>query len=174
MADTKELERLFVISPRQRKRRKTKKDFKPTGLHHIMADRGTQSKENMDCSVRALAIVTGISYEDARTALADKGRKNRRRTPTHYLLDAVTSLGYQYRSVDICREIISGYPGKHKFKTRVTSHQMDRFPEVWKNRKTYLMFTRGHVLAIINGVNHDWSRGKSLRCQVLYEVEKVK
>jgi hypothetical protein len=33
------------------------------------------------------------------------------------------------------------------------------------------MFTRGHVLAIVNGVNHDWSRGKALRAWNLYEVQ---
>jgi len=154
--------------------RTKRRDVKPSGLHHTMTDRSAQSKEKMDCSVRALAIVTGIPYEDARTALADKGRKNRRRTPAQYLLDAVISLGYATRQVDQWKEIILHYPLSHAHKLKVTSHQPDRFPEAWKNGKTYLMFTRGHVLAIVDGVNHDWSRGRSLRCKALYEVEKVK
>ena len=68
------------------------------------------------------------------------------------------------------RTITSRYPGKHSAKVCVTSHQPDRFPAAWKDGKTYLMLTKGHILAVVNGTCHDWSRNRSLDCITLFEV----
>ena len=69
--------------------------------------------------------------------------------------------------------MIARYPGAHKALRNVTTHHPERFSDVWRDGKTYLMYTRGHVLAIVNGVNHDWTRGRAKRCKALYEVVKA-
>ena len=148
--------------------RKTKKNFKPTELYQTHAALG----ENLDCAVRAIAVVTHISYKRAHAALAAKGRTSERRTEREFMWAVLTDLGYAWKWVDP-RSVIKKYPGKHRHKICITSHQMDRFPEAWKDGKSYLFFSRGHVLAIVDGVNHDWSRGRSLRCKELYEVTRI-
>lgn len=125
--------------------------------------------EDNDCAVKAVAIVTGLSYAEAHKRLAAKGRKARHGTPMHMILAAVREAGKNITTVQQT-SITHLYPGKHASKLHVTSYQPARFPKAWKNGKTYLMLTRGHILAVVDGTVHDWSIGRSLDCITLYEI----
>lgn len=131
-----------------------------------------QVGEEMDCAVRAVAIATNISYEESRKLLNKNGRKHGGRTPFGVISKSIRELGFTVTKYSIAERIgiIKQYPGKHKGKTTITTHHPDRFPEVWKNGKTYLLFTRGHVLCVKDGINHDWTRGRSLQVIDMWEV----
>lgn len=128
--------------------------------------------EEMDCAVRAVAVACNVPYEEARSTLIGLGRKPRGRTPTQLIRAAIESLGSRVEEYSFSKyhSIIRQYPGKHKGKSCITTHHPDRFPEVWKDGKTYLFFTNGHVLCVKDGVNHDWTRGRSLRAYMIWEV----
>ena len=55
-----------------------RRDVTVTDLGKQFIDKGESLNEYMDCSIRALAIVADISYEDARELLTVGGRKYRR------------------------------------------------------------------------------------------------
>lgn len=126
--------------------------------------------EDNDCAVKAVALVTGSSYAVAHFTLKKLGRANK--SPTHNTLipQALAILGKTLRPVKVVEEIVHQYPGVHQNKLQATTHQPARFPKVWKNGKTYLAYTKGHVLAIVDGQVHDWTSTKSLRIIRLMEV----
>lgn len=131
---------------------------------------GRTMSEHNDCAVRAVAAATGRGYDEVHALFKAEGRGDARRTPTSITWEVLKQLGFRTeRRAD--RDFIAQYPGSHATALKsVTTHHPDRFPAVWKNGKTYLMFTPGHILAIVNGVNHDWTRGRALRSKAIFEV----
>lgn len=125
-------------------------------------------KEAQDCTVIALSVVTGISYEEAHAVMASFGRKPGK--AARGVDNAVRSQGFDLKRVDI-KSIIAKYPLPHrKVLKNFTTHHPRRFPGCIDKSKVYLAHTRGHVLGIKDGVVHDWSINKSLRVYALYEV----
>jgi len=131
---------------------------------------GQSKGERGDCAVRAVAALTDTSYEVVHAIMAENGRKHGRGTPWSTIWSTFEELGFKAvkRSP---HEFISRYPGTHATALKsVTTHHPDRFPAVWKDGKSYLFCTREHVLAVINGVNHDWTRGIAKRAKYIYEI----
>ena len=125
--------------------------------------------EKNDCSVKAVALVCGVSYDEAHAAMAAQGRKKGRGAQTSSIELAVIALGKKIEVVNP-KHIIAQYPGVHKNLQNVTTHHPARFPDAWKNGGTYLAYIRGHVLAIVDGVVHDWTVGRSKR---IYRIREV-
>ena len=126
--------------------------------------------ERNDCAVRAVAAVAGRPYDEVHAMFKAEGRRDARGTPTTITGLVLKQLGLRLEKRNPL-EFIGQYPASHaRVLKSVTTHHPDRFPAAWKNGKTYLMFTPGHVLAIVNGVNHDWTRGRALRAIAIFEV----
>lgn len=128
------------------------------------------AQETNDCAVKAIALVCGVSYEVAHAACESKGRKARKGMQTYDILRTLSSLNKHFSKVNVQSRFVQNYPGAHKNLQSVTTHHPDRFNKVWADGKTYLMFVNGHVLAVINGTNHDWTRGKARRAVAVYEI----
>ncbi len=135
---------------------------------HLM--QGRDMGERNDCAVRAVAAATGRPYDEVHALFKAEGRRDAGRTPTGITWAVLKQLGFrtEHRGA---HTFINRYPGSHRTALKsVTTHHPDRFQGVWADGKTYLMFTPGHILAIVNGVNHDWTRGRALRATAIYEV----
>ncbi|HET8686249.1 MAG TPA: hypothetical protein VFM18_06245 [Methanosarcina sp.] len=128
------------------------------------------STETNDCSIVAVAAVCDVSYEAAKAALKEQGKKENKGAATSQIKAAVELLGKATKSVSI-HDIINKYPLPHcNVLKGITTHHPERFNAVWKDGKKYLLFTRGHVLAVTDGVNHDWTKGRAIRLKCMYEV----
>lgn len=129
--------------------------------------------EVRDCAVIALAAACGVAYEEALVALAAAGRKPRSGTSTRAIEAALRALGFNFTYVapDIFAEryFKEGKAAKAK---HITSHHPDRFAYCWPPG-AWLMYTKAHVLAVVDGVNCDWSRGRSLRAYRMCLVTRV-
>ena len=64
---------------------------------------------------------------------------------------------------------LSKYP-KSGRPQNITTHHPEKYNKVWKDGKKYIFSTARHVAAVIDGVNHDWTVGRSLRVQDVYQV----
>ena len=129
--------------------------------------------ESNDCAVRAVAALTNTPYEVVHAMMARKGRKARKGTPWPIIGSTLQDLGYKC-VLRHAREFIRRYPGSHATALKsVTTHHPDRFPEVWRDGKAYMFSTARHVAAIVNGVNHDWTRGAARRCLAIYEIVRI-
>lgn len=127
-------------------------------------------RELNDCALKAVALVTGASYEAVHAYFKGRGRKDGAPTPRAFTMDAIGHFGKKYRYLNARYDFILKYPSAHQILKGVTTHHPARFHNVWKDGKTYLLFTQGHVLAVINGVNHDWTVGRALRVKSIVEV----
>lgn len=125
--------------------------------------------ESNDCTVRALAVTTGVAYEVAHAALAAAGRKNGKGTHFQVQLAALRALGFTMVAVD-SRALINQYPGVHKGLRNVTTHHPERFPTAFAGMGPALLYTPGHVAGMTEGVVHDWTRGKAVRVRGIYRV----
>ena len=104
--------------------------------------------------------------------MAEQGRRSRRGTQWEIMWEVLDQLGYATRTVSP-QHFISRYPGSHARVLRsVTTHHPDRFPAVWRDGKSYIFNTRAHVLAVVDGVNHDWTRGRAKRVLRIWEIVK--
>lgn len=134
-------------------------------LLHAIAE---QFGENKDCSVKAIAVVTGATYTQAHEAMAAQGREKGKGASVSQIENAITALGGTVETVNP-RTMIDQYPGVHKGLKSVTTHHPARFAEVWA-QGTYLFFTKGHVAGIRDGKNHDWTIGRAQRCWRIVRV----
>lgn len=139
-------------------------------VYNSHAVAGAIAGERGDCAVRAIAAATNTPYEKVHAMMAEMGRRNKRGTPWQIIWDTLNALGF----VHVRRassEFIRQYPGSHATALKsVTTHHPDRFPAVWQNGKAYIFHTTRHVAAVVNGVNHDWTRGRACRVRTIWEI----
>lgn len=135
-----------------------------------MMDESIKLNENNDCAVRAVAIACNRTYTEAHVMLKSLGRKSRSGTYRAQTKAAIAAFGCRITE-RLPAEFLVRYPGRHGLVLHnVTTHHPQRFPSAWADGKTYLLFTRGHVLAVVNGVNHDWTKGSAKRVTDIWEV----
>lgn len=128
--------------------------------------------ENNDCTVIALAAVTGVTYDEAHAACRAQGRKNGKGLLRSSMHQALRSLGFETLVVKRA-EIIAKYPGNHKNLGSVTTHHPARFKSVWRDGNNYLLHQKGHVSACVNGELQDWAVGRMKRVQLVCKVQKI-
>lgn len=143
--------------------------IKPIAKSDLYRDLNSKSFDRNDCAVIAIAAATGLSYEAAHSLAKAAGRKNGRGIRQAQTMAALAAAGKTTVELEPL-DFIKKYPRPHQILKSVTTHHPDRFPDVWKDGNTYLLFTRGHVLAVVNGVNCDWTRGRAKRIRWIYRV----
>jgi hypothetical protein len=133
--------------------------------------------ETNDCTVRALAAVSGLAYADAHELMAACGRKPRQ--GAHFLV-AMDALGYELgrnlRRVNPVRPF-RPTPGRwgsngqacNGPQSAMTVRTLARHPLVQSGK--WFAITCNHVLAIVDGQVLDWSEGRLNRVTALYLVE---
>jgi hypothetical protein len=147
--------------------------FRPkTELFNNLMDVSHTFNEVNDCSVKAVAVVLGVDYATAHDICKKAGRVEQKGMACYQIEKALENEGKKLTVVSPA-EFIKQYPGKHVNLKSVTTHHPDRFREIWADGKIYLIFTNNHVAAIVDGVNHDWSRGKAHRVIRIVEVSNT-
>lgn len=110
--------------------------------------------EHNDCAVRAVSLVTGVHYVDVHGIMQGLGRKHRGGTKSSVTYGALGRLGFGYERVKyVSARTIRGL-----------SSELDHL------HGKYLVWTSGHILAVVNGVIHDWTDGRLHRIK---RIERV-
>ena len=134
------------------------------------------AQEHNDCSVKAIALVTGRTYTEVRAALKAAGRKDRSGTPQHLSIKVLQDFGYTVRNWSFGERItiMNTYPGADTTACNrsITTHHWRRFPKSWAPHweKKLIVITSGHMLAVVDGVVKDWTINRSLRVLQIWEV----
>lgn len=116
-------------------------------------------KENNDCTVKAYAIVTGCSYEDAHWEMMKVGRRNRKGLLSDYP-------DYNNKMIEALRR--KGFTVE---RVKCNSKTVRTLGRNIKSNGRFLVFVRGHVLAIKDKQVMDWTNG---RCHRIKSVWRVK
>lgn len=109
------------------------------------------------CAPIAIALITGKPFRTVQGWFAKLGRRKGRGTPRWMTYQAVKNNGYTLRR---CNELEKRY-------------RTVRTLERGCGRRTLLVFTRRHALAIVDGKVQDWTQDRLHRIQEIYIVEKA-
>jgi len=101
--------------------------------------------EQNDCSVKAVAILSGLSYGYVRTLFLVKGREHRKPTPRSVTFAVLDELGINVREIG-------------NLPKSVSKCERDLNPD-----HKFLVITSGHMLAVTKGQAHCWTRGRKHR-----------
>lgn len=139
-----------------------------------MADAARAKNERNDCAVKAVAVVCGVTYDEAHAMLKSKGRKDRQGTDYSVIKAAVIAFGKKpinWGGSGI-QDFIQLYPGRAKNLKTITTHHPVRYKKVWEEEinTPVLIFTRGHVAAYRDGKLHDWSVGRALQAYTVWSI----
>jgi len=110
--------------------------------------------ESNDCSVKALALTTKLTYGQAHKALRKLGRKKRKGTSLSALLAAYEDVGYSAKPIDFRAKTVATVPKDPSFQAG----------------ESYLVHVRGHVLAVQGRDVLDWTAGRRYRILTVYHV----
>ena len=128
--------------------------------------------ETNDCSVKAVAIATGVNYETAHGKCALRGRSYRKGLSESRMLRAVKDLDFVTEPVKNNHKM-SPTLWRQKYSSSMTIGAMQRAGVIPK-RGVYIVFTRSHVLCVRAGQIHDWTDGRRHRITSVYHVRRKK
>ena len=103
-----------------------------------------ERRERADCTVSALACVAAIGYEVAHDIAKSAGRVSGRRFHGHRVVAAAKARGIGFRKLPLVRR-----------------RTLARFLREYPVGRFYVK-TRGHVLAVVDGVPADYTRPTAL------------
>lgn len=112
--------------------------------------------ETNDCAVKAIAIVANADYDEVHALLKAHGRKDGKGTPWAAIWATLKALGVWVGPVD--------HTNIERAKT------VRHLPAVLPKRGRFLVYTRGHILAVVNGEVMDWTKGRRHRPKLAWEV----
>lgn len=123
-----------------------------------------------DCTVKALALTAGISYLDAFQLCAKLGRK---RKGGFWLIDPITDKSKAFESLGF--EVKEMRMGKRFGKTVRTWGRGFKFhleSQLKKQENPIVIWSTGHVTAVLDGEVCDWAEGRCKRIEKVYEIIK--
>jgi hypothetical protein len=133
--------------------------IKKTSHHpdfHKLDTERREMRDNNACAVIALCAVTGAPYKQVYDLLAKHGRKHGKGTYWNAENKVLADLGFKRTRVHL-DQLIAKYPLPHcNVLKNVTTHHPRRFPGCFPAGKL-LAWTRGHILAIVDGEVLDWT-----------------
>lgn len=113
-------------------------------------------RERNDCTVKALAIAGDLTYGVAHTMMAKRGRRPRNGAFYAHVFDALKEIG---KTVDE----VTKYEAFKDIKT-IKSLQDLRL------NGCYIIRVSGHMLAMKDGIIHDWTNNRLHRIKSIHRV----
>lgn len=155
-------------------------------LYEKIAKRSSYWRERNDCAVKALAIATGKTYEQAHGALALRGRNHRKGVDMFTFFNALQDLGFTEKTVYYHHAVQKAeniYYQKCE-KTQEIAKKMLR--SRWAKGRTmksiephlpkcgvYIIETSSHVLCVRAGEIHDWTQNRQHRIVKVHHITKA-
>jgi len=155
-------------------------------LYRKIQRRSEKWRESNDCTVKALAIATGKTYEQAHGALALRGRNFRKGTAMFNVFHALRDFGFTEKEVYRHSAIqkAEGFYYQNCEKTQEIAKKMRRTrwakgrtiksiePHLPK-RGVYLIQTSSHVLCVRAGQVHDWTHNRKHRITHVHHITRA-
>lgn len=113
--------------------------------------------ENNDCTVRAIAVSTGVDYSTVHTALAKRGRRRGRGAYERQWLPAIKDVGFTYT------DVTAQFDGR-------TCRSIE--PELRRKGGTYIVKVARHAVGFDGEKFIDWAAGRLNRVKNVYAITK--
>jgi len=150
-------------------------------LYRKMKARSDRWRERNDCTVKALAIATGKTYEEAHGAMALRGRNFRKGTTMSTVFLALSDLGFTKKEV-FCRHFSERdhrYPPdqekakKYRRSRWAKGKTMKSISPHLPKRGAFLIETSTHLLCVRAGEVHDWTSDRRHRIVKVHHITKA-
>ncbi|MAL00694.1 MAG: hypothetical protein CL536_00860 [Alcaligenaceae bacterium] len=150
-------------------------------LFRKMERRSNKWNERNDCTVKALAIATGKTYEQAHGALALRGRNFRKGTTMSAVWKAARDLGFTEKEI-YCRYFSERdhlfAPDKERAKKMRRSRwakgkTIKSIKPYLPKRGAFLISTSTHVLCVRAGEVHDWTSDRRHRIVKVHHITRA-
>lgn len=115
--------------------------------------------ETNDCAVKAIAIVANADYDEVHALLKAHGRKDGKGTPWKAIWATLKALG-----------VWVGPEQRMTRGSRLWAKTVRYLPRVLPRKGRYLVYTRGHILAVVDGEVMDWTEGRRHQPKLCWEV----
>ncbi len=142
---------------------------KKTNVFLSVCEDSKKFGETNDCTVKSISITTGVPYEKVHAALKKFGRKDRKGASIFQMEMACKELGFEMK-IRNKRDFMDKYPASGRKLKNITTNHPKKYNKAWKDGKNYIFSTSGHVAAVVDGVNHDWTVGRYFRVISVFEV----
>ena len=122
--------------------------------------------ERNDCAVKAVALATGVPYKEVHSLMARYGRKHRCGTKMSTTKAVLKQLGiefseddfeypvyYRNKKFDIGAGCTTTVRTQHSYSTKTIHKALPK-------RGRYLVFSRSHMSAFVNGKLEDWAENR--------------
>ena len=119
--------------------------------YHQASLASLEKGETNDCTVKAVSIASGCSYDEAHKLMAEQGRKKGR--GAHGWREALRKLGF--------RCVIEN---------SITARTLATIMPMLENDKTYVIHSTRHVSAVVNGEFLDWAYMRQKHVDAVYQV----
>lgn len=123
-------------------------------LRETISAASRAKNETNDCAVRAVAVVTGLPYDEIHWKFYKRGRKPRRGVRNSVTYSVVKALGYKF------------VPYTAQAKTVVT---LKRELPLWGS---FLVLTNGHIVGIRDRKVIDWAVTSRKRVKAVWRITK--
>jgi hypothetical protein len=135
--------------------------MKNSTQYQKMAQASDAMHETKDCAVIAVAIAAGLTYRASHALLAQAGRKPRSTTQRTQIKQALKLLSIKTENVTV------------RYRHRMGAKTIRTLGRVMADRKgIYLAYTHDHIMAIKDGVIHDWLDGRLHRITRVVKLRK--
>ena len=140
-------------------------------------DGGRQSSgytcENKDCTVRSFALAADVPYDVAHDVAKRSGRKNNKGWwPEKILTEARKSGLVEFVEMPIGAQNVKRYHRWHGFITKIQYPTVETVVRRYRKGR-YVMSTRNHAFAVIDGVIHDTGMRPRARVLSIFEVRPI-
>lgn len=113
-------------------------------------------KDHNYCTVIALAVTCNLKFGKSKAIMSRNGRVTGKGACLPIIEQAIAEAGH--------RVVKKSYSVGGTMST--VASRLD-------SSKTYMVFVRGHVAAVRDGIVQDWTEGRRHRVQVVWEIEKA-
>lgn len=155
-------------------------------LYRRMEKRSRKWRESNDCTVKALAIATGKTYEQAHGALALRGRNFRKGACMFTFWEALKDLGFTQKEIyrhSLIRisENLNHYlkddeqkkVNKMKRSRWAKGRTMKSIEPHLPKRGVYVIQTSTHILCVRAGQIHDWTTNRQHRITHVHHITRA-
>lgn len=130
-------------------------------------------KDTGFCAVIAIATACKISFGKARAMCKKLGRPDRKGTPLPIIGEVIRRRGYRAKPLTTFDLNTKGgwtwYTDRSDWE--YVGHHLKTMPNKLP-KGTYMILVRNHILTMVDGKINDWSEGRSLRVQRVWEITK--
>ncbi len=123
--------------------------------YSLLVEARARLSEQRDCSIIALALASGVSYEESRRVLGLYGRRPASGATYSTICGALSHLGLDYTRASL-----------PEAKTLKTLHR-----ESWAYDGVYLVFTATHVACLRDGQLIDWAIDTKKRIVGFWKIQ---